>query len=106
MTSASNKAFFVNHTRKFIVPAELDAVFNISKNLSETIRRFHWSLEDHIEIVQSDNVSHARGMQLIVLENYHLPTWLEDLKYFIAEGSPEWKAVTLCDYETRGPFGV
>ena len=100
------KSFFVNHTRKFIVPTELDAVFNISKNLRETIRLFHWNLDDHIELVQSDNISHTRGVQLIVLENYHLPTWAEDLQYFIAEGTPEWKAVTLCDYEPRGPFGV
>lgn len=100
------KTFFVNHTRKFIVPTELDAVFNISKNLRETVRRFNWNLEDHIELVSSEDVSHTRGMQLIVMENYHLPTWLEDLKYFIAEGSAEWKAITLCDYETRGPYGV
>jgi hypothetical protein len=40
------------------------------------------------------------------VENYQLPTWLEDLKYFIAEGSAEWKAVTLCDYDTPGPYGV
>lgn len=100
------KTFFVNHTRKFIVPTELDAVFNISKNLMETVRLNRWSVEDHIELVSSENVSHARGIQLIVLENYHLPTWKEDLKYFIAEGTPEWKAITLCDYDTPGPYGV
>ena len=93
------KSFFVNHTRKFIVPAELDAVFNISKNLREVIGRFHWNLDDHIELVSSENVSHARGIQLIVVENYHLPTWFDDLKYFIAKGTPEWKAITLCDYD-------
>jgi len=100
------KSFFVNHTRKFIVPTELDAVFNISKNLMETVRLNMWSIEDHIELVQSENMSHARGLQLIALENYHLPTWNEDLKYFIVEGSPEWKAITLCDYDTPGPYGV
>ena len=100
------KTFFVNHTRKFIVPTELDAVFNISKSLRETIRRFHWNLDDHIELVSSEDVSHARGIQLIVMENYHLPTWIDDLKYFIVEGSPEWKAITLCDYDTPGPYGV
>jgi hypothetical protein len=78
----TEKTFFVNHTRKSVVPTELDAVFNISKSLRETIRRFHWSLEDHIELV-----SHTRGI---------------DLTYFIVEGSP----VMPCDYETRGPFGV
>jgi len=102
----TGKTFFVNHTRKFVVPTELDAVFNISKNLRETVRRYHWSLDDHIELVHSDNMSHTRGVQLIVLENYHLSTWFNDLKYFIAEGSPEWRAVTLCEYETRGPYGV
>lgn len=100
------KIFFVNHTRKFIVPTELDAVFNISKNLRETIRLFHWNLEDHIELISSEDVSHARGIQLIVVENYHMPTWIGDLKYFIVEGSPEWKAITLCDYDTHGPYGV
>jgi hypothetical protein len=102
----TGKAFFINHTRKFIVPTELDAVFNISKNLREVIRRFHWNLEDHIELVDSEHVSHTRGVQLIVLDNYNLPTWLEDLKYFIAEGSVEWKAMTLSDYDTPGPYGV
>jgi hypothetical protein len=102
----TGKAFFINHTRKFIVPTELDAVFNISKNLREVIRRFHWNLEDHIELVDSDNMTHTRGVQLIVLENYHLPTWIHDLKYFIAEGTPEWRAMTLCDYDTLGPYGV
>jgi len=102
----TGKAFFINHTRKFIVPTELDAVFNISKNLREVIRRFHWNLEDHIELVESEDISHTRGVQLIVLENYELSTWIHDLKYFIAEGSVEWKAVTLCDYELPGPLGV
>jgi hypothetical protein len=102
----TGKAFFINHTRKFIVPTELDAVFNISKNLREVIRRFHWNLEDHIELVESEDISHTRGVQLIVLENYELSTWINDLKYFIAEGSVEWKAVTLSDYELPGPLGV
>ena len=102
----TSKTFFINHTRKFIVSTELDAVFNISKNLRETIRLNRWSLEDHIELVYSDNMSHTRGVQLIVLENYHLPTWFHDLKYFIAEGTPEWRAMTLCDYDTPGPYGV
>jgi hypothetical protein len=100
------KTFFVNHTRKFIVPTELDAVFNISKNLREVIRIHRWNLEDHIELVESEDISHTRGVQLIVLENYELSTWINDLKYFIAEGSPEWRAVTLCDYDTPGPYGV
>jgi len=102
----TGKSFFINHTRKFIVPTELDAVFNISKNLREVIRRFHWNLDDHIELVDSEDIAHTRGVQLIVLENYHLPTWIDDLHYFIVEGSPEWKAVTLCDYELPGPLGV
>jgi hypothetical protein len=102
----TGKAFFINHTRKFIVPTELDAVFNISKNLREAIRIHRWSLDDHIELVDSEDIAHTRGVQLIVLDNYNLPTWIDDLKYFIAEGSVEWKAVTLSDYELPGPLGV
>jgi hypothetical protein len=45
-------------------------------------------------------------VQLLILENYELSTWIHDLKYFIAEGSVEWKAVTLSDYELPGPLGV
>ena len=100
------KTFFVNHTRKFIVPTELDVAFNITKNLREAFHRSQWTIDDHIELVHSDNIPHTRGVQLLVVYKYDLSSWLEDLKYFIAEGSPEWKAVTLCDYSLPGPCGV
>ena len=100
------KTFFINHTRKFIAPTELDAVFNISKNLREAIRGYAWSLDDHIEFVSSDDISHARGVKLIVEEKYALQDWYNNLRYILQEGSAEWKAIMLCDYDVPGPYGV
>lgn len=102
----TGKAFFINHTRKFIVPTELDVAFNITKNLSEVFRRYQWTIDDHVELVHSDNIPHTRGVQLLVVDKYDLSSWIGDLKYFIAEGSPEWKAVMLSDYSLPGPYGV
>ena len=100
------KTFFINHTRKFIVPTELDVAFNITKNLREIFHRYQWTIDDHIELIHSDNMPHTRGVQLLVVDKYDLSSWMEDLKYFIAEGSSEWKAVLLCDYSLPGPCGV
>lgn len=96
--------FFINHTRKHIVRAEADAMFNVSKNLRELISRHRWSPDDHIEFANSENISHQRGRTLLIDEKYELDNWLSHLHYFLNQDSQEYKDITLCD--SVGPFGV
>lgn len=97
--------FFINHTRKEIILAETDAGFNITKNLRFIFTRNRWSLDDHIEFIHSDRISHVYGIKLIVKERYLLFDGLRNLRWFLNTASEEYKAITLVD-ESAGPFGV
>jgi len=96
--------FFINHTRRHIVKAEADAMFNVTKNLREIIARHRWSLDDHVEFVNSDSISHKRGHTLLIDEKYILDDWVNNLKYFLNPDSQDYKQITLAEY--AGPFGV
>jgi hypothetical protein len=96
--------FFLNHTRKHIVRAEADAMFNVTKNLREVISRHHWSIDDHVEFVNSDSISHKRGRTLLIDEKYILDDWVNALQYFLNIESQDYKNITLAEY--AGPFGV
>lgn len=96
--------FFINHTRRHIVRAEGDAMFNVTKNLRELISRYRWSLDDHVEFVNSETISHQRGRTLLIDEKYVLDDWVNNLKYFLNSESQDYKQITLVDYV--GPFGV
>ena len=97
--------FFINHTRKHIVKAEADAMFNLTKNLREIIARHHWSIDDHVEFVNSENISHKRGCALLIEDKYDLEDWMKNLHHFLNSDSQDYKQVTLADYAV-GPFGV
>jgi hypothetical protein len=96
--------FFVNHTRKHIVRAEADAMFNLTKNLREIISRYHWSIDDHVEFLNSDNISHTRGRTLLIEDKYVLDDWMNTLQYFLSTCTQEYHDIILADY--AGPFGV
>ena len=96
--------FFVNHTRKYIVRAEADAMFNVTKNLRTAFARYRWSIDDHIEFTSSESISHQRGRTLLIDEKYELDNWLNNLRYFLNPDSREYRDITLADHV--GPFGV
>jgi len=101
--------FFVNHTRKHIVRAEVDAVFNITKNLRHMFSKHKWSIDDHIEFLNSDTVSNPRGRTLLILEQYTLENWQGNLKFFTNISQQEYGMFLMSDdgYATSvGPFGV
>ena len=97
--------FFINHTRKTIIRAETDAGFNITKNLRTMMSTYSWTLDDHIEFIHSDKISHVYGVKLIVTWKYTLENWTENLRFLMNRGSAEYRAITLDD-ECVGPFGV
>jgi hypothetical protein len=96
--------FFINHTRKVIIRAEADAGFNITKNLRYMIDKYLWSLDDHIEFIHSDRISHVYGVKLIITWKYTLENWQKNLQFLMNRGTPEYMAITLDEY--AGPFGV
>lgn len=96
--------FFINHTRKHIVRAEVDAMFNVTKNLRAVFARYRWSIEDHIEFTSSESISHRRGRTLLIEEKYLLENWIADVHHFLNKDSREYKDITLVEYV--GPFGV
>jgi len=96
--------FFINHTRRHIVKAEADAMFNVTKNLREIIAWHRWSLDDHVEFVNSESISHQRGRTLLIDEKYVLDDWVNNLHHFLNSESQDYKQITLVDY--AGPFGV
>jgi len=96
--------FFINHTAKKIVLAETDAGFNITKNLSTVIRQYGWSLDDHIEFIHSDRITHPYGVDLLIKRHYELLNWHKNLRHFLSTGSREYRDIMLLD--DRGPFGV
>ena len=97
--------FFINHTRKEIVLAETDAGFNITKNLRSMFSRYLWKLDDHIEFIHSDRISHLYGVKLLVEEKYTLFNGLRNVRWFLNPASEEYRSITLDD-EFVGPFGV
>jgi len=96
--------FFINHTRKHIVRAEVDAMFNVTKNLREVFARYRWSIEDHIEFTSSESISHQRGRTLLIEEKYDLHDWINNLIHFLKVDTQEYKDIMLSDHV--GPFGV
>ena len=96
--------FFVNHTRKDIVRAENDATFNLTKNLRAVFAKHRWSIDDHIEFVNSESISHQRGRTLLIDEKYELYDWINNLRYFLKVDTQEYKDIMLSDHV--GPFGV
>jgi hypothetical protein len=48
----------------------------------------------------------VRGVKLMVEDKYALHDWYNNLRYVLQEGSAEWKAIMLCDYDVPGPYGV
>ena len=103
--------FFINHTRKKIVPAEKDAGFNITKHLREIVRQYGWSLDDHIEFAISGRITHPYGVYLLIHQTYELVDWINNLKHFLNSESREYNEITLQDEQmpnhyARGPFGV
>jgi hypothetical protein len=96
--------FFINHTRKVIVRAEDDAAFNITKSLREVIRQHDWSIDDHIELANSDRISHTYGSKLLINERYMLTDWIHNSRFFLSTASNEYRLLMLD--ECVGPFGV
>jgi hypothetical protein len=99
--------FFVNHTRCHIVRAENDAVFNIAKNLRDACTKHGWSIDDHIEFLNSDAITHPRGCTLLIENRYSLDNWSDNLQFFLNICTKEYREITLSDYCSNvGPFGV
>jgi len=102
--------FYINHTRKVIVEAEKDAGFNITKNLRWTLSQYGWSLDDHIEFIHSDRITHPYGVDLLVKRKYELNRWAANLRHFLSTGSREYRDIMVVDHppmaEPCGPFGV
>ena len=96
--------FFINHTRKFIVRAETDGAFNITKNLRLLMSQHSWTIEDHIEFANSDKIGHPYGVRLLIQEKYTLTDWINNARFFLNIASEEYRLLTLNDY--AGPFGV
>jgi len=98
--------FFINHTHKKIVAAEKDAGFNITKTLRWTVHQYGWSLDDHIEYVNSDRITHPYGVDLLITRKYELVDWDKNLRHFLSTGSTEYRTITCDDSSSVGPFGV
>jgi hypothetical protein len=96
--------FFINHTRGFIVRAENDARFNITKNLREAMRQYGWCIDDHVELVNSDTITHTYGTKLLIKEKYLLIDWIHNARFFLVAASKEYNLLMLD--ESVGPFGV
>lgn len=96
--------FFINHTHKLIVRAEEDAAFNLTKNLREVIRQHGWSLDDHIELANSDRITHTYGTRLLIDKKYMLIDWIRNSRFFLRATSSEYRQLMLDD--CVGPFGV
>jgi len=96
--------FFINHTRRFIVRAEADAGFNITKNLRLLVSRYSWNLDDHIEFANSDKIAHPYGVKLLIQEKYILNDWMHNARFFLNTASEDYRLLMLEDY--AGPFGV
>jgi hypothetical protein len=108
----SNKMteFYINHTRKVIIRAEKDAGFNITKHLRWALSQYGWSLDDHIEFINSDRITHPYGVDLLIHRKYELTDWTTNLRHFLSMGSREYRDIILVEnpltVEFSGPFGV
>lgn len=102
--------FYINHTRKAIVRTEEDAGFNITKHLRWAVSQYGWSLDDHIELIHSNRISHPYGVDLLINRKYELADWGRNLRYFLSTGSREYREVMLVEHpsivDACGPFGV